>query len=183
MTATATTSSTPAVGNAETLTDRLVALIERGDHVSVARAAAIIGVPLQTASLLVRLRAIELEAAESELEERMEDVERQCPREDWWSYTDRQQTAIFRGSAIPNRIVRELVETWQQCTGHGTGRLAAALEITDEALRRSLGMVALPSRIKYGRRYRSRKQKTIRIDAAGRIVRALGIPPCEVPGL
>ena len=78
--------------------------------------------------------------------------------------------------------MRELVETWQQCTGHGTGRLAAALEITDEALRRSLGMVALPGRIKYGRRYPARTQKTIGVDAGGRIVRALGIPPCEVPG-
>ena len=157
-------------------------LIER-ERLSIAQAARRVGVPLETAGMLVRLHAIELEAAETELEERLEDIDRQCPREDWWSYSDRQRTSIFHGTAIPNRIVRELVETWQQCTGHGTGRLAAALGITDEALRRSLGMVAVPGRIKYGRRYPARTQKTIRVDAAGRIVRALGIPPCEVPGL
>ena len=131
----------------------------------------------------MRLHAIELEAAETELDERLEDIERQCPSEDWWSYTDRQRTAIFLGSAIPNRIVRELVEEWQQRTGQGTAPLAAIVGITDEALRRSLGMVPIPGRIKYGRRYPKQKQKTIKVDAAGRIVRALGIPPCEVCGL
>jgi len=79
--------------------------------------------------------------------------------------------------------VRELVEAWQRRTGHATGRLAARLGIGDEALRRSLGMVAVSGRTKHGRRYPARAQKTIRVDAAGRVVRALGIPPCEVPGL
>jgi hypothetical protein len=184
MTATATsaTSSIRAVGAVETLTERLVRLIER-DRLSIARAARLTGMPLETAGRLVRLRAIELEAAETELEERLQDIERQCPGEDWWSYSDRQQSSIIHGTTIPNRIVRELVEAWQQQTGHGTGRLATRLRISDEALRRSLGMVAIAGRTKYGRCYRAQRQKTIRIDAASRVVRALGIPPCEVCGL
>jgi hypothetical protein len=177
-----TPSTSPASGDARALTGRLVGLIER-ERVSIAQAARSVGVPVEMAGLLVRLHAIELEAAETELEERLDDLERQCPGEDWWSYSDRQQSSIFRGSAIPNRIVRELVESWQRRTERGTGALAARLGISDEALRRSLGMVALSGRVKYGRRYPSCKQKTITPDAAGRIVRALGIPPCEVPGL
>jgi hypothetical protein len=171
-----------ATGNAQTLTWELVKLIQN-KRLSVAHAADAVGVPVEVAGLLVQLHAIELEAAETELDERLEDIERQCPREDWWSYTDRQRTTIYLGSAIPNRIVRELVEDWQRRTGEGTARVAAIVGITDEALRRSLGMVAIPGRIKYGRRYPKQKQKTIQVDAAGRIVRALGIPPCEVCGL
>ena len=178
----APSSSTPARVDARALTARLVSLIER-DHLSVAQAARSVGVALEAASTLVCLHAIELEAAESELEERLEDLERQCPGEDWWSYSDRQQTAIIHGSAIPNRIIRELVEAWQQRTRRGTGGLAAMVGISDEALRRSLGMVAIPGRVKYGRLYPSRMQRTITIEAAARVVRALGIPPCEVPGL
>jgi hypothetical protein len=169
-------------GDPQLLTSRLVALIEHA-HLSIAQAARNLGLPLERASRLVRLHAIELEAAESELDERLEDIQRQCPGEDWWSYSDRQRTSILLGTTIPNRIVRELVEAWQQRTGHGTGRLAARLEITDEALRRSLGMVAISGRRKYGYRYPARVQKTIKIDAASRVVRTLGIPPCEVPGL
>ena len=182
MAVTDTRSTRPAPGDAQALTSKLVALIER-DRLPVAQAARAAGVALEVASTLVRLHAIELEAAEAELEERLEDIERQCPGEDWWSYTDNQLTRILRGTAIPNRIVRELVEAWQQQTGRGTAPLAAGLGITDEALRRSLGMVAVAARSKYGHRYPRRVRKTITIDAAGRIVRALGIPPCEVCGL
>jgi hypothetical protein len=171
-----------ALGDARTLTCELVRLID-GERLSVAQAADRVGVPVAVAGLLVRLHAIELEAAETEFDERLEDIERQCPGEDWWAYTDRQRTAIFLGSAIPNRIVRDLVEEWQRRTGQGTAPLAAIIGITDEALRRSLGMVAVPGRIKYGRRYPKQTQKTIKVEAAGRTVRALGLPPCEVPGL
>ena len=171
-----------ALGDAQTVTCELVRLID-DERLSVAHAADSVGVPVEVAGLLVRLHAIELEAAESELDERLEDIERQCPAEDWWSYTDRQRTAIYLGSAIPNRIVRELVEECQRRTDEGTAPLAAIVGITDEALRRSLGMVAVPGRIKYGRHYPKQWQKTIKVEAAGRIVRALGIPPCEVCGL
>ena len=118
----APSSSAPARVDAPALTARLVSLIEH-DHLSVAQAARSVGVALETASTLVRMHAIELEAAESELDERLEDLERQCPGEDWWSYSDRQQTAIIQGSAIPNRIMRELVDAWQQRTRRGTGAL------------------------------------------------------------
>jgi len=171
-----------ALGDVHSLTGKLVRLIE-DEGLSVAQAANSAGVSVEVAGLLVRLHAIELEAAEIELDERLEDIERQCPGEDWWSYSDRQQSSIIQGTAVPNRIVREVVEAWQQRTGSGTRRLAARLGISDEALRRSLGMVAISARTKSGRRYRAQRQKTIRIDAAGRVVRALGIPPCEVPGL
>ena len=139
----APSSTTPARVDARALTVRLVSLIEH-DHLSVAQAARSAGVALEMASTLVRLHAIELEAAESELDDRLEDLERQCPGEDWWSYSDRQQTAIIQGAAIPNRIMRELVEAWQRRTKRGTGGLAVTVGISDEALRRSLGMVAVP---------------------------------------
>ena len=171
-----------ALGDAQALTYELVRLIE-DEGLSVAQAADSAAVPIEVAGLLVQLHAIELEAAETELDERLDDIERQCPSEDWWSYTQRQRTAIFVGSAVPNRIVRELVEEWQERSGQGTAPLAAIVGITEEALRRSLGMVAIPGRIKHGRSYPKQKQKTITVDAAGRIVRALGIPPCEVCGL
>ena len=171
-----------ALGDAQALTYELVRLIE-DEGLSVAQAADTAAVPIEVAGLLVQLHAIELEAAETELDERLEDLERQCPGEDWWSYSDRQQTAIFQGSAIPNRIMRELVEAWQRRTKRGTGGLAVTVGISDEALRRSLGMVAVPGRVKYGRLYPARTQKTITIEAAGRVAQALGIPPCEVCGL
>ncbi|MGH2883329.1 MAG: hypothetical protein ACRDPA_11645 [Solirubrobacteraceae bacterium] len=114
-------------GDAQALTEELVAHIER-HRLSVAQAARTVGVPVAVASMLVRLHAIELE-------ERLEDIERQCPGEDWWSYTNRQHNAIFEGTAIPNRIVRELVEGWQRRTDEGTAPLAAIVGITDEALR------------------------------------------------
>jgi hypothetical protein len=106
-----------------------------------------------------------------------------CPGEDWWSYTDRQLSAIEHGSAIPNRIVRELVDAWCTRTGQATGRLAAILGIGDEALRRSLGLAATPAHLRNGRHRPARVRKTITVQAGGRIVRAVGIPPCEVPGL
>jgi hypothetical protein len=176
------TATRPGGEQARRLTVRLVELID-GDRLSVAAAAAATGVSVELASALVRLWAVETEAAETELDERLEDIERQCPGEDWWSYGERQLGLILSGSAIPNRIVRELVESWQRRTGQSTSRLAALLEIGDEALRRQLGMIATPGRLRNGQRGRPRERKTITVHAAGRIVRALGIPPCEVPGL
>lgn len=175
----------PGSGEAQRLTERLVELIDR-DRLSVVAAAS--GVALALAAKLVCLRAVELEAAESELEERLEDIDRQCPNEDWWSYTERQRNAIFRGKAVPSRIVRELVEDWQRRTGGRTNRLAHyELGITGEALRRSLGMVAISGYTKRkgdgAYRYAPALQKTITVEAAARIVRAIEIPPCEVPGL
>ena len=75
--------------------------------------------------------------------------------------------SIFHGTAIPNRIVRDL-STWQQRTGHGTGRLAP-LEITDERYAaRSDGRPPRPDQV------RTLLPRTgaedDRVDAAGRIV-------------
>ena len=169
-------------GAAERLTATLVSVIER-DHLSVAAAARSVGVGVETAGALVRQWAIEREAADEEAEERLDDIQRMCPREDWWSYTDRQLSAIEHGSAIPNRIARELVDAWCTRTGQTTGTLAAILGIGDEALRRSLGLAATPAQVRNGRHRPARVRKTMMVQAAGRIVRALGIPPCEVPGL
>ena len=169
-------------GRAERLTATLVSVIER-DHLSVAAAARSVGVGVETAGALVRQWAIEREAAEQEADERLDDIQRMCPGEDWWSYSDRQLSAIARGSAIPNRIVRELVDGWCTRTGQATGRLAAILGIGDEALRRSLGLAATPAHLRNGRHRPARVRKTMMVQAAGQIVRALGIPPCEVPGL
>ena len=174
-------------GQVRALTCRLVELIER-DRLSVAAAARTINVDVKRAGLLVRLCAIERECAELELEERLDEIQAQCPGEDWWRYSDRQLRSILRGEAMPNRIVRELVQAWERRTKGSTATLAGELGITCEALRRQLGLVAVPARMKrtrHGRPYRygKRVQKTISVEAAGRVVRALGIPPCEVPGL
>ena len=169
-------------GRAERLTATLVSVIER-DHLSVAAAARSLGVGVETAGALVRQWAIEREAAEQEAEERLDDIQRMCPGEDWWSYTDRQLSAIEHGSAIPNRIARELVDAWCTRTGQTTGTLAAIVGIGDEALRRSLGLAATPAHVRNGRHRSARVRKTITVQAGGRVVRALGIPPCEVPGL
>jgi hypothetical protein len=179
-----TAACTPPVdsGRAERLTATLVSVIER-DHLSVAAAARSVGVGVERAGALVRQWAIEREAAEHEAEERFDDIQRMCPGEDWWSYTNRQLSAIEQGSVIPNRIVRELVDGWCSRTDQTTGRLASILGIGDEALRRSLGTVATPAQVRNGRHRAARVRKTITVQAAGRIVRALGIPPCEVPGL
>jgi hypothetical protein len=169
-------------GAAERLTATLVSVIER-DHLSVAAAARSVGVGVETAGALVRQWVLEREAAEQEAEERLDDIQRMCPGEDWWSYTDRQLSAIGHGSAVPNRIARELVDAWCARTGQTTGTLAAILGIGDEALRRSLGLAATPAQRRNGRYRPARVRKTMMVQAAGQIVRALGIPPCEVPGL
>ena len=174
-------------GPAQALTCRLVALIER-DRLSVAAAASVTEISVEQAGLLVRLCAIERECAETERDERLEEIQAQCPGEDWWRYTSRQLDAIVEGEAIPNRIVRELVQAWERRTEGSTASLAAELGITCEALRRQLGLVAIAARMKrtrHGRPYRygKRTQKTITVEAAARVVRALGMPPCEVPGL
>jgi hypothetical protein len=169
-------------GHTGQLTRALITLIQR-DRLSVAAAARTVGLTVDTAGALVRLWVIEREAAEQEPSERLDDIQRMCPCEDWWSYTDRQLSAIEHGSVIPNRIVRELVDGWCTRTDQPTGRLASVLGIGDEALRRSLGMVATPAQMRNGRHRSARVRKTITVQAAGQIVRALGIPPCEVPGL
>jgi hypothetical protein len=172
----------PGCPEAQQLTVRLVQSIER-DGLSVAAAARAAGVDVRLAGLLVRLCAIERECAEAELEERLEEIEQMCPGEDWWSYTDRQLALIFAGESIPNRIVRELVQAWQRRNGQPSARLAAELGITPEALRRSLGLAAASSGGSRDERRQRRYQKTISVETAGRIVRAIGIPACEVPGL
>jgi hypothetical protein len=172
----------PGCPEAQRLTVRLVRSIEQ-DGLSVAAAARAAGVDVRLAGLLVRLCAIERECAEAELEERLEEIQQMCPGEDWWSYTDRQLALIFAGESIPNRIVRELVQAWQRRTGQPSARLAAELGITPEALRRSLGLAAASSGGSRDERRQRRYQKTISVETAGRIVRAIGIPACEVPGL
>ena len=69
-------------GTAERLTATLVLVIER-DHLSVAAAARAVGVGVETAGTLVRQSAIEREVAEQEAEERLDDIQRMCPGEDW----------------------------------------------------------------------------------------------------
>ena len=169
-------------GQTERLTAALIELVQR-ERLSVAAAGRTMGLTVEAAGTLVRRWAIEREAAEEEAEERLEDIQRMCPGEDWWTYSERQLSAIEHGSAIPNRIVRELVDTWCKRTDQTTGRLASTLEIGDEALRRSLGLAATPAQVRNGRHRPARLRKTITVQAGGRIVRALGIPPCEVPGL
>jgi hypothetical protein len=57
------------------------------------------------------------------------------------------------------------------------------LEIGDEALRRSLGLAATPAQVRNGRHRPARVRKTMTVHAAGQVVRALGMPPREVPWL
>lgn len=171
---------------AQRLTVELVTLIER-DGLSVAAAARRVKLPVELAGLLVRLHAIELECAELETAERLDEIDEACPGEDWFSYSDRHLRLIFAGEAIPNRIVRELVEAWCERTGFSTERVAREVGVCSERLRRALGIAAIPGGVERSRGRERRRpprfQKTIGVEQASRIVRALGIPPCEVPGL
>jgi hypothetical protein len=172
----------PGCPDARRLAARLVALIER-DGLSVAAAARSLGMELALAGLLVRLVAIERECAQTELEERLEEIQQVCPGEDWWSSSDRQLALIFSGEAISNRIVRELV---QAGSSEAAGRPRGSRRSWGSRRRRcgaASGSPWIPARREHGRRYRPRRQKTITVEAAGRIVRAIGIPACEVPGL
>ncbi len=180
---TASRAITPGSGEGQHIGVKLVELIEH-DRLSIASAARALGVDLRLAGILVQLHAIELEAAESEFDERLDAIERLCPNEDWWSYTNRGRTAILDGRAVPNRIVRELVEEWERRSGEGTEQIAQKLGLNgSESLRRSLGMVGVPSRMKNGQTYRKYRQKVIGVECAARIMQAIGVPPCEVPGL
>jgi hypothetical protein len=167
-----------AVSPDEPLTATLVRLIER-ERLSVAAAARRLGIDVASAGVLVRLCAIEREAQESELEERLDAIQELCPGEDWWSYAPRQLDAIERGESVPNRIVRELALSW--CTRNHTSltQLSKKVGMDDTRLRRALGVSAMGPRRNRG----TRRQKILTVECATGIVRALGIPPCEVPGL
>ncbi len=173
--------STPPAGceQGREITARLVELVE-ADGLSIAAAARTIGIDVDAAGMLVRLYAIELEAMDTELDDRLDEIEAICPGEDWFQYSDRQLDSIARGETVPNRIVREQVVTWCGRTGGSITGLAQKIGVDDQRLRRALGISALPPKRK-GRP--PHWQKTVTVECAGRIVRALGIPPCEVPGL
>ena len=80
-------------GYGPSLTARLVGLIER-EGLSVAAAARTLGIDVASAGMLVRLCAIEREAQETELADRLDAIQELCPGEDWWSYAPRQLDAI-----------------------------------------------------------------------------------------
>lgn len=167
------------LGDARRLTTWLVKLIEQ-QGLSVAAAARTLGVDVERAGMLVRLYAIESEAAESELEERLEDIQALCPGEDWFSYSDRQLEAIASGRAIPSRVIRQLVCEWCERNSASAIELAAKAGIDPQRLRRAVGLTITPRRAD-GRG--AHRQMTISVECASRIVKGLGIPPCEVPGL
>ena len=160
------------------LSARLVELIER-DGLSVAAAARTMDMDVAAAGVLVRLCAIEREAQETELEDRLDAIQEMCPGEDWWSYAPRQLDAIAHGESVPNRIVRELALEWCRRNGSSLTRLSRKVGMDDTRLRRALGVSAMPARRNGG----PQRQKTLTVECATQIVRALGIPPCEVPGL
>jgi hypothetical protein len=160
------------------LSARLVELIER-DGLSVAAAARRMGIDVAAAGALVRLCAIEREAPETELEDRLDRIQELCPGEDWFSYAPRQLDAIARGESVPNRIVRELALQWCRRNNSSLTQLSRKVGMDDTRLRRALGVSAMPARRNGG----PQRQKTLTVECATQIVRALGIPPCEVPGL
>jgi len=160
------------------LSARLVELIER-DGLSVASAARTMGMDVAAAGLLVRLCAIEREGKETELEDRLDRIQELCPGEDWFSYAARQLDAIARGESVPNRIVRELALQWCRRNASSLTQLSRKVGMDDTRLRRALGVSAMGPRRNRG----AQRQKTLTVECATRIVRALGIPPCEVPGL
>jgi len=157
---------------------RLVELIER-DGLSVAAAARTMGMDVAAAGVLVRLCAIEREATETELEDRLDAIQELCPGEDWFSYAPRQLDAIARGESVPNRIVRELALQWCRRNRSSLTQLSRKVGMDDTRLRRALGVSEMGPRGNRG----PQRQKTLTVECATRIVRALGIPPCEVPGL
>ena len=165
-------------GYGPSLTTRLVGLIER-EGLSVAAAARALGIDVASAGLLVRLCAIEREAQETELQDRLDAIQELCPGEDWWSYAPRQLDAIARGESVPNRIVRELAQQWCRRNHTSLTHLSRKVGMDDTRLRRALGISAMGPRRNSG----PQRQKIVTVECAARIVRALGIPPCEVPGL
>jgi hypothetical protein len=160
------------------LSASLVELIER-DGLSVAAAARTMGMDVAAAGVLVRLWAIEREVEETELEDRLDRIQELCPGEDWFSYAPRQLDAIARGESVPNRIVRELALQWCRRNRSSLTQLARKVGMDDTRLRRALGVSEMGLRPNRG----PQRQKTLTVECATRIVRALGIPPCEVPGL
>ncbi len=167
------------LGEDRQLTVWLVKLIER-HGLSVAAAARMLGIEVERAGMLVRCYAIEREAAETELEDRLEDIQALCPGEDWFHYSDRQLDAIASGRAIPSRVVRQLVCEWCERNSASAIELAAKAGLDPQRLRRAVGLALTPRR-RDGRG--AHWQKTISVECASRIVKGLGIPPCEVPGL
>jgi hypothetical protein len=163
---------------AHRLTTRLIELIEQ-DGLSVAAAARTVGIDVAWAGTLVQLCAIAREAEENELEDRLDAIQALCAGEDWWSYAPRQLDAIVRGEAVPNRIVRELALRWCTRNHASLTQLSRKVGMDDARLRRALGASAMGPRRGGG----PQRQKILTVECATRIVRALGVSPCEVPGL
>ncbi len=173
-----------------------VALVEQ-DHLTVAQAARAMKIPVAYAGALIRFEAEAREQAEDEHEMRARihadwsrmagDEDDHRPREDYLrDYTSRDLDAIEQLRRIPNRILRDLIaEHVAAVDPHLTfGELARRLKLrSSSSLTRTLGYRKATSTRKGGRRYGGRVQRTVSVQQAGAIVRALGIPPAEVPGL
>jgi hypothetical protein len=175
---------------------RAVALVEH-EHLTIAQAAGKMNVSVEYAGALIRLEAQEREQVEYEsaLRARVHadwsrmagDEDGRRPREDYLrDYTDNELAEIETLARIPNRILRDLIEEHiaEVDPTLTLPILARRLGLRSaSSLKRTLGYRKGSVNRKRGRCYGGRVQRTVSIQQAGEIVRALGIPPAEVPGL
>jgi len=175
---------------------RVVALVEQ-QHLTIAQAASEMKVSVAYAGELIRLEAQAREDSEYEsaVRERVHadwsrmagDEDERRPREDYLrDYTQSELDEIETLTRIPNRILRDLIaEHVAEVDATLTlPVLARRLGLKSaSSLRRTLGYRKGSVSRKRGRRYGGRVQRTVSLQQAGEIVRALGIPPAEVPGL
>jgi len=175
---------------------RAVALVEQ-EHLTIAQAAGKMNVSVEYAGALIRLEAQEREEAEYESAVRARvhadwsrmagDQDARRPREDYLrDYTANELDEIETLARIPNRILRDLIEEHiaEVDPMLTLPILARRLGLRSaSSLKRTLGYRKGSVNRKRGRSYGGRVQRTVSIQQAGEIVRALGIPPAEVPGL
>jgi transposase len=91
----------------------------------------------------------------------------------------------YKCDSVPVETIQELVEARQAEDPSLTQERIAQLAGYTNRIKmlRALGLAATQRRIKNGREYPAKIHKTIDVGAAGRIVRAIGIDPYEVPDL
>jgi hypothetical protein len=187
---------TPAQKSVETRRrNRLLHLVER-DGLSIAAAARVLRLPVTYAGALICSIAEEREQADYDTALRDEihaewsrlcgDDDDTAERENYLRYTSSELDAIEELRSIPNRAVRNLIEQHITCAEPTLTLpiLARRLGYADAtSIRRSLGYRKASDSIKRGRRYPGRVQRTISLGQAAEILRALGVPLHEVPGL
>lgn len=99
---------------------------------------------------------------------------------------DRRDVVLFEGRAVEASLVREKFEEWRRQDPQARTFLELArLAGFDSSSRvqRLLGEIPTSTIVKNGVTYPGRIQTTISVENGGRLVRAMGHAPCDIPGL